>query len=186
MLALARATAEVSHNHPEGVRGAQAIAAAIWWALRGADQPTLRKNLAQFGYDLRPTVAEMAADFGFTTLAEETVPIALICALEATSWDDAIRKAVEVGGDSDTIACMAGGIAEAMFGFPACHATATFEALPADMAAVMTRLYVRAGLDLPTLDTNQTQPQPWEAPSRPSPIPEPTQSLWSWLKGLFG
>lgn len=101
----AEASARVTQNHPDGILGVKAIAAALWWGGHGVLSPELRQKLTdRFGYDLRASVASRAEIFGFSTLAEETVPDALVCALEAHSWEYAVR----IGGDRDTVACMGG------------------------------------------------------------------------------
>lgn len=106
-LAWADASAEVTHNHVEGMRGARAIAAAIWLARQGLPAVEIeRKVLALTGCASPMTVAHHAQTFGFTVRADETVPIALACALEANSWSEAVKNACHIGGDSDTIACM--------------------------------------------------------------------------------
>lgn len=148
----AEASARVTHNHPDGILGAKAIAAALWWAGHGVPSPELRQKLTdRFGYDLRASVASRAEIFGFSTLAEETVPDALVCALEAHSWEDAVRNAVRIGGDSDTVACMAGGIAEAQHGLPARWARRAYHGLPADMQEVLLALYAKARVPAPWL-----------------------------------
>jgi ADP-ribosylglycohydrolase len=152
---MAQLSAEVTHNHPEGIKGAQAVAVAVWWARLGLNAAEMRLLLAsRYGYDLSASVADLAATYAFSALAQDTVPRALICALEASSWEEAVTNAVEVGGDSDTIASMAGAIAEARFGIAPEHAVRAFGALTAEMQEVMTALYAKAGL-----------PLPWQAPA---------------------
>jgi len=148
--AMAQLTAEVTHNHPEGIKGAKAIAAAVWWARQGMNAAEMRVMLAsRFRYDLSASVADMAATYSFSALAQDTVPQALICALEASSWEEAVINSVEVGGDSDTLASMAGAIAEARFGIAPEYAVRAFGSLTAEMQEVMTALYERAGRVLP-------------------------------------
>jgi ADP-ribosylglycohydrolase len=150
---LAEQSAAVTHNHPEGVKGAQAVAAAIWWARQGVGAAEMRVLLSQrYGYDLSATVAEMAstdASKRFSALAQDTVPQALIIALEANSWEDAVVYSVEVGGDSDTLAAMSGAIAEARFGMAPAIAARALKELPLEMQKVVTALYARAGLPFP-------------------------------------
>ena len=149
-LALATLTATPTHAHPEGLRGARAVAAAIYLARTGESPQAIREYVyANLGYDLSQTVQQRAQTFGFSTLAEDTVPDALTAALEATTFEQALRYALFIGGDSDTIACMAGGIAEARFGIPA-HYVSFLEAhLPAEMLAVLHGLYAIAGRPCP-------------------------------------
>ena len=154
----AEITAAVTHNHLEGLRGACAIAAAVWLARAGYPADQMRQILsARYGYDLRASVADLILDYRFSMLAAETAPRAIICALESSSWEDAIRNAIAVGGDSDTMACMTGGIAEARFGMPYQHAQTALAYLPLDMQEVLAELYLRAGL-----------PVPWQEPQVPT------------------
>ncbi|MBR0385814.1 MAG: ADP-ribosylglycohydrolase family protein, partial [Erysipelotrichaceae bacterium] len=117
---VAKLTAEVTHNHPEGIKGAQAIAAAIFMARCHRSKDEIRDFIEKtFDYDLHRTLAEIKKDYGFHEICQKSVPEAIIAFLEGESFEDVIRKAVSLGGDSDTIACMAGGIAEAYFEMPA-------------------------------------------------------------------
>ena len=110
-------SAGVTHDHPEGIKGAQSTALAIFLARRGADAETIRKEIAgRFGYDLGRTTAGIRPGYTFKISCQETVPEALICALEAADWEKAVRLAVSLGGDADTLACIAGGVAEALHG----------------------------------------------------------------------
>lgn len=174
--AMAKRTAEVTHNHPEGIRGAQAIAGAIWLARQGLSAFDMRRLLAeQYRYDLTTSVAGYAAESRFDLEARVTVPQALVCALEANCWDDAILNAVTIGGDSDTIACMAGGIAEARFGLPLERARRAWALITPDMHEVLIALYARAGAPTPWLEETskaaspgatasmQSSPEPWLA-----------------------
>ena len=115
----AELTAEVTHNHPEGIKGAQAIAAAIFLARNGSDKEEIRKYITdRFFYDLNRTVNEIRPEYRFYVDCMRSVPEAIIAFLDGTDYEDVIRKAVSLGGDGDTLACMAGGIAEAYYGFP--------------------------------------------------------------------
>ncbi|MCL7931060.1 ADP-ribosylglycohydrolase family protein [Halomonas llamarensis] len=119
VLAQAKATAEITHNHPEGIKGAQATALAVFWARTGADKATIRETLTQrFDYDLARTLADIRPRYRFDVSCQGSVPEAIIAFLEANSYEDALRNAVSLGGDSDTQACIAGGIAEAFYGVP--------------------------------------------------------------------
>ena len=119
VMALAKASAEVTHNHPEGIKGAQAAALAIWMGSRDAAAGDIRRIITgKFGYDLSRTVDEIRPGYTFDETCQKTVPQAIICALEATSFEDAIRNAISIGGDSDTVAAITGGIAEGLFGVP--------------------------------------------------------------------
>jgi ADP-ribosyl-[dinitrogen reductase] hydrolase len=181
---LAAATSAVTHNHPEGVKGAQAVASAIWMALNGARPTSIRSELARrYGYNLNPDVAQLErSGLGFSTLAEETVPAALICALEARTWQESIEHAVAVGGDSDTLACMAGGIAEALYGVPMGIAQRSQEYLPAQMLEVLSRLYSRAGRALPWQEETA---QPVHESVSLEGASTPVESGASWWTRLF-
>ncbi|KVP75123.1 hypothetical protein WJ96_05000 [Burkholderia ubonensis] len=144
--ALAELTARVTHNHPEGLRGAQAVAGAIWLARHNADGAQLRTTLAaRYGYCLDESLQELIARSAYTTEAEFTVPIALMCATLATSWAHAIELAALIGGDTDTIACMAGAIAEARFGLPKEVVDGVQSHLTDDMKQVVGAFYTRIG-----------------------------------------
>ncbi|MBN1260154.1 MAG: ADP-ribosylglycohydrolase family protein [Anaerolineae bacterium] len=110
----ARRTAEITHNHPEGIKGAQAAALAVFLARTGADKETIRAEIGgRFGYDLQRTVAQLRPTYAFDVSCQGSVPEALIAFLDAVDFEDAVRQAVSLGGDSDTLACIAGAIAEA-------------------------------------------------------------------------
>lgn len=113
----ARRSAEFTHDHPEGIKGAQAAALAVFLARTGRDKDPIRSEVtSRFGYDLARAVDEIRPDFGHDESCQRTVPEAIICFLESTSYEDAVRNAVSLGGDADTLACIAGGIAEAFYG----------------------------------------------------------------------
>lgn len=110
-------SAAVTHNHPEGVKGAQATALAVFMAKGGADKKIIRREIEnRFGYDLGRTLSEIRPGYRFDVSCQGTVPEALIIFLESTDYEDAVRKAVSLGGDSDTLACITGGIAAAYYG----------------------------------------------------------------------
>lgn len=112
----AKRSAEVTHNHPEGITGAQAIASAIFLARTGATKKEIGHYVEHtFGYDLTRTLDEIRPTYTFDASCQGSVPEAIIAFLESSSYEDAIRKAISLGGDSDTIACMTGGIAQAYF-----------------------------------------------------------------------
>jgi len=113
----AAATAEVSHDHPEGVKGAQATALTIFLARTTRDKALIRAEIAErFGYDLDRTVDNIRPSYAFDISCQGTVPEAIIAFLDADSYEDAVRNAVSLGGDSDTLACITGGMAEAYYG----------------------------------------------------------------------
>jgi ADP-ribosylglycohydrolase len=113
----ARASAEVTHNHPEGIRGAQATAAATFLARQGDSKNEIRSLIEkQFGYDLSRTTAMIRQTYSFNESCQETVPEAITSFLESESYEDAVRLAISLGGDADTLACITGGMAEAFYG----------------------------------------------------------------------
>ena len=133
-LEMAKVTAEVTHNHPEGVKGAQATAAAIFLARTGHSKPEIRQYVEQtFGYDLSRTCDEIRPYYCHVETCQQTVPEAIIAFLESTGFEDALRNAVSLGGDSDTLACITGGIAEAFYGMPQELRTETLKRLPEEM-----------------------------------------------------
>lgn len=110
-------SARVTHNHPEGVKGAQATAAAVFLARSGKGKREIRECIERaFSYDLRRTIEEIRPGYHFDVTCQGTVPEALTAFLESADFEGAVRKAVSLGGDSDTLACIAGGVAEAYYG----------------------------------------------------------------------
>ena len=115
-LAAAAASARVTHDHAEGIKGAQATAAAVYLARTVRDKAVIRREITErFGYDLDRTVDSIRPDYGFDETCQGTVPEAIVAFLDAEDFEDAIRNAVSLGGDADTLACIAGGIAHAYF-----------------------------------------------------------------------
>lgn len=113
----AERTAEISHNHPEGVKGAQATALAVFLARTTRDKAIVRREVVdRFGYDLDRTVEDIRPFYAFDVSCQGTVPQAIIAFMDSTSYEDAVRNAISLGGDSDTLACITGGIAEAYYG----------------------------------------------------------------------
>lgn len=115
---LARLTAIVTHNHPEGVKGAQAIAGATYLAAEGATKAHIRDYIVKEYYPLNRTLDEIRLTYKFDATCQGSVPQAITAFLESTDFEDAIRNAVSIGGDSDTIAAMCGAVAEAFYGIP--------------------------------------------------------------------
>jgi len=116
---VARWSAEVSHNHPEGVKGAEATATAIWMARNGFSKDEIaEKMIEEFDYDLSKTVDEYIVEHMHDETCMDTMPKALMAFYEGTDFESVIRNAVAMGGDTDTIAAIAGSIAEAMYGVP--------------------------------------------------------------------
>ena len=118
-LGLAKISAEVTHNHPEGIKGAQAIASSIYLARHGATKEEIKSYAEeQFHYDLSRQLDDIRPTYSYDMSCQNTVPQALLAFLEGANFEDVIRSAVSIGGDSDTIAAMAGGIAQAFYVLP--------------------------------------------------------------------
>jgi ADP-ribosylglycohydrolase len=119
VLALTEASARVTHDHPEGVRGAQAVAGAILLGRLGASASDVRDLVTRFGYDLETTVDQWRESTMFDVTCQGTVPAAVRSVLEAGDLESAVRNAVFIGGDADTLAAIAGSVAAALYGMPA-------------------------------------------------------------------
>ena len=144
-IALSDRVTSVTHNHPEGMRGAAATAVAIHLARSQHPPSDIRQMIRQqFSYDLSPTVDQIRPGYRHSERSQDTVPQALICALEAVSFEDAIRNAVSIGGDSDTLAAIAGSVAEALFGISDDTAAQAWAYLPQAMRRVLLALYESA------------------------------------------
>ena len=116
-LVAAKQSAEVTHNHPEGIKGAQATAACIFWARKGKTKQQIKEYVeALFGYDLSRTCDEIRPTYEFEPSCQKTVPESIIAFLESTDYESAVRLAVSLGGDADTMGSITGGIAEAFYG----------------------------------------------------------------------
>ena len=112
----AERSASITHNHPEGIKGAQATAAAIFLARTGSTKEDIRKYIEEkFGYNLHRTCDDIRPTYHFDSSCQGTVPEAIVAFLDSRDFEDAIRLAVSLGGDSDTLACITGGIAEAFY-----------------------------------------------------------------------
>ena len=140
VLAEAERSAAITHDHPEGIRGAQATAAAVFWARHVRDKAEIRRLLAErFGYDLGFTLDQIRPTYRFNETCQQTVPQALVAFLESTGYEDAIRNAISLGGDADTLACITGGIAEAYYGVPEDLSGQCLERLDNRLAAMVRR-----------------------------------------------
>jgi ADP-ribosylglycohydrolase len=112
----AKRSAEATHNHPEGIKGAQATALSIFMARTGESKDKIRDEISvRFSYDLSRTLDDIRPVYSFDVSCQRSVPESVIAFLESSSFEDAIRKAISLGGDSDTMACIAGGIAQAFY-----------------------------------------------------------------------
>ena len=117
---VAKATANVTHNHPEGIKGAEATASAIFMARNGSSKDEIKSYIEkEFDYNLNRTLDEIRPEYHMDETCQRTVPEAIIAFLEAEDFEDAIRNAVSLGGDTDTLAAITGSIAEAFYGIPA-------------------------------------------------------------------
>jgi len=138
-LELAEAQAAVSHDHPDAIAAARAIALAIFLLRKGDTASAVRRRVERdFEYDLAPETA--LAGGGFDVSARGTVPPALAAALHAPNWEDAVRRVICLGGDTDTLACIAGAVAEALHGLPPEIATQARNELTPDLLAILERV----------------------------------------------
>lgn len=137
----AKRSAEVTHNHPEGIKGAQAVALAIWMARKGEGKAAIRRAIEkQFGYDLSRDCDFIRQVNKFDETCQGSVPEAITCFLESTDFEDCIRLSISIGGDSDTIACIAGGIAQAYYGeIPDWIVAETRARLPQEFLVILDR-----------------------------------------------
>jgi len=135
----AKKSAEVTHNHPEGIKGAQATASAIFLAGHGKSRKEIKDYVEeQFAYDLSRSLDDIRPGYSFDVSCQGSVPEAITAFLESDSFEDAVRKAVSIGGDSDTIACIAGGIAQAFYReIPAEIISNVKRILPEDLLSVL-------------------------------------------------
>jgi ADP-ribosyl-[dinitrogen reductase] hydrolase len=131
----AEESSSVTHNHIEGIKGAVSVAVCIYLARNKTSKKIIKEFIeTYFGYDLDRTIAEIRPNYRFDVSCQGSVPESIICFLESTSVVDAIRKAVSLGGDTDTQACIAGSIAEAHYNYiPICNIERVEEILPDDM-----------------------------------------------------
>ena len=131
VLRAAKISSEVTHNHPDGIKGAQAIASAGFLARTGYAKSEIKNYISsQFGYDLDRTLDEIRPVYGFEVSCPGSVPEAIIAFLESGDFESAIRGAISIGGDSDTIAAMTGALAEAAYGVPYIIRREAFSRLP--------------------------------------------------------
>jgi ADP-ribosylglycohydrolase len=139
VLQKAKESGEVTHNHPEGIKGAQATAASIFLARSGESKEAIRRYVeTTFGYDLGRELDDIREHYEFDESCQGTVPEAITAFLESTDYEDAVRKAISIGGDSDTIACITGGIAEAYYkGVPKAIADTALSILDDKLRAIV-------------------------------------------------
>jgi ADP-ribosylglycohydrolase len=135
---VARWTAEVTHNHPEGIKGAEATAAAIYLARNGASKEKIKSYIKEnFKYDLTRTCDEIRPTYHHVESCQETVPEAITAFLEGNNFEDVIRTAVSLGGDCDTLTCISGGMAEAFYGIPVAMKAEVKSRLEDDMLQIL-------------------------------------------------
>lgn len=135
---VAKATANVTHNHPEGIKGAEATASAIFMARNGSSKEEIKKYIEnEFHYDLNRTLDEIRPSYHMDETCQKTVPEAIIAFFEATDFEDAIRNAVSLGGDTDTLGAITGSIAEAYYGIPEWLMTECRKRINKDMRVVL-------------------------------------------------
>jgi ADP-ribosylglycohydrolase len=141
VLTRAKQYTEITHNHPEGVKGAQATASAIFLARTGKTKKEIKGYIAEsFGYDLSMTLDEIRPTYGFDESCQGTVPQAITSFLESEDFEDAIRNAISLGGDSDTLACITGGIAQAFYeGVPEFITQKVMEILDEDLRKITSK-----------------------------------------------
>ena len=148
VLAASDRVTEITHDHPEGIKGARAVTEAIWLALRGEEPGAVRRTITKrYAYGLERSLEALRPSHRFDVTCQGTVPTALICALESTSLEDAVRNAVSLGGDADTLAAIAGAVGEALHGLDeglVQSARERFLQDAEDITATLDALYERA------------------------------------------
>jgi len=116
-LEVAKQSADCTHNHPEGVQGAQAVALAVWLARQQVSKEEIRRRVAEVtGYDLSRSLQQIRPEYGWSASCRDSVPEAITCFLEADDYEHAVRNVLSLGGDADTMGAMAGAIAAAFWG----------------------------------------------------------------------
>ena len=166
---LARLQAAVTHNHPEGIKGAEALASAIFIARAGGTKDDIRAYVTdEFGYDLARSCDSIRPGYRFDVSCQGSVPEAIIAFLDSMDFEDAIRNAISLGGDSDTIGAMAGSIAEAFYGVPDELKKKCENILPSDLREILkdfARDYLPA--DLPPLNGKVAEKDDWKTTEMP-------------------
>lgn len=139
VLKMAKKSAECTHNHPEGIKGAQAVALAILMSRQKYSKEAIRTEIERrFGYNLHFTCDEIRPTYTFKETCQESVPQAIVAFLEGKDFEDSIRNAISIGGDSDTIGCITGSIAEAFYGVPEEVRKKAMEYLPDELKTIVT------------------------------------------------
>lgn len=176
MLHVAAMTAVISHNHPEGIKGAQSVAAAIFMGIHGSSKEDIRTMVTKaFGYDLSKTCDEIRLDYHHVESCQETVPQAFAAFLEGESFEDVIRLAVSLGGDSDTLTAIAGSMAEAFYGVPDELKKEARDRLPADLRGVLDRFDRKLEEDRAEREKDPAKMAKWENALHPAPPKKPNK-----------
>lgn len=144
-------SAAITHNHPEGIKGAQSTAAAIFMARNGSSKEEIRSYITEkYGYNLNRTCDEIRPVYGWDGSCQGTVPEAMVAFFDSTDFESAIRLAVSLGGDSDTLACITGGIAEAFYKeIPDDIALTEWNLLPEDFKEILKEIEAKSSYRLP-------------------------------------
>lgn len=139
---VAKWSALVTHNHPEGIKGAEATASIIWMARNNATKQEIREYIEkEFRYNLSRSCDDIRPNYKFDATCQGSIPEAIISFLESTDYEDCIRNAVSLGGDADTLACIAGGMAEAFYGIPKVVLLEGKKRLKPDLIEIMDKFY---------------------------------------------
>lgn len=146
VLRYARLSAECTHNHPEGIKGAMCIADSIFQVRNGASKSEIKQLVTdEYGYDITRTCNEIRRTNTFNETCQVTVPQAIVCFLESIDFENAIRLAVSIGGDSDTITAITGSIAEAFYGIPQHIKSETWSYLLPEIKSVIANFEIKYG-----------------------------------------
>ena len=158
---VAEISASITHNHPEGIKGAQSTAAAIWLARNGKSKQEIKDYIStKYGYDLNRTCDEIRPDYDFDVTCQGSVPESIIAFLESSDYESTIRLAVSLGGDSDTQACIAGGIAEAFYkDIPVEIVSRAMRLVPSYFKETLKRFYDKANYHPKYIDMEQKEKQ---------------------------
>lgn len=133
----------ITHDHPEGIKGARAVTHSIWLALNGSTPGDIRQTIARdYDYDMNRSVDEIRPSYTFDVTCQGSVPESIICALESGSFEDGVRNAISIGGDSDTIGAMAGAISEALHGIDDHYVQTARQYLDERLASVLDAMYL--------------------------------------------
>jgi len=145
---ISKCMTEVTHNHPEGIKGAEATSVVVFMAKNGSKIPEIKKYICDNYYNIDFTIDKIRPFYGFAESCQETVPQALEAFFESTDFEDAIRNAVSIGGDSDTIAAITGGVAEAYYGIPEKIKKAVLPYLDDNFTRILGMAYDKLGIEM--------------------------------------